>query len=203
MPTSTINPAIPANGASLSSAAIRANFQAAVNDINALYNYFDTNPTLASITGASATLAITGFASAGAITLTGGPPATPATTAGGITVTGGAATGLSTGGPVAIAGGSVSGAFAGGSGGSLTLSGGAGGVTGTGGDLLLSAGGGGTSGKVVVSGLALRVGSTLTTANGSVATALSSVGPSGSHTTVQEWLVIQNSAGTARYIPLF
>lgn len=40
-------------------------------------------------------------------------------------------------------------------------------------------------------------------ANGTVATALSSVGPTGSNTTVQEWLVVKNNAGTLRYIPMF
>jgi hypothetical protein len=40
-------------------------------------------------------------------------------------------------------------------------------------------------------------------ANGSVATAMSSLGPAGSHTTVQEWLVIRNNSGTIRYIPCF
>lgn len=41
------------------------------------------------------------------------------------------------------------------------------------------------------------------TANGTVATAMSSVGPTGSSTTVQEWLAIKNAAGTVRYIPCF
>lgn len=41
------------------------------------------------------------------------------------------------------------------------------------------------------------------TANGSVATALSSIGPTGAHTTVQEWLTIQDAGGTTRYIPAF
>lgn len=41
------------------------------------------------------------------------------------------------------------------------------------------------------------------TANGSVATALSSVGPAGSHTTVQEWLMVTDTGGTVRYIPCF
>ncbi|MGH6625151.1 MAG: hypothetical protein ACRECD_01165 [Burkholderiaceae bacterium] len=41
------------------------------------------------------------------------------------------------------------------------------------------------------------------TANGTVATALSSVGPTGASTTVQEWLAIKNAAGTVRYIPCF
>ena len=40
-------------------------------------------------------------------------------------------------------------------------------------------------------------------ANGSVATALSSVGPTGAQTTVQEWLTIKNASGTVRYIPCF
>lgn len=39
--------------------------------------------------------------------------------------------------------------------------------------------------------------------NGSVATVLGSLGPVGSHTTVQEWLVIVDAAGTKRYIPCF
>jgi len=42
-----------------------------------------------------------------------------------------------------------------------------------------------------------------TVANGSVATALSSVGPTGAHTTVQEWFAVKNAAGVVRYIPAF
>lgn len=41
-----------------------------------------------------------------------------------------------------------------------------------------------------------------TSANGSVATVLGSVGPAGSNTTVQEWLTI-DIGGTTRYIPCF
>jgi hypothetical protein len=41
------------------------------------------------------------------------------------------------------------------------------------------------------------------TANGSVATAMTSVGPTGSHTTVQEWFTVIDSAGTTRYIPAY
>lgn len=41
-----------------------------------------------------------------------------------------------------------------------------------------------------------------TTANGTVATVLGSVGPTGSNTTVQEWLTIDIN-GTTRYIPCF
>lgn len=40
-------------------------------------------------------------------------------------------------------------------------------------------------------------------ANGSVATSLGSVGPAGSHTTVQNWLTVQDNTGTVRYIPCF
>lgn len=49
----------------------------------------------------------------------------------------------------------------------------------------------------------LKLGSTLMTANGAVATAMSSIGPTGSHTTVQEWLTVTNAAGAIRYIPAF
>ena len=40
-------------------------------------------------------------------------------------------------------------------------------------------------------------------ANGSVATSVTSVGPGGSHTTVQEWLVVVDNNGTPRYVPAF
>lgn len=40
-------------------------------------------------------------------------------------------------------------------------------------------------------------------ANGSVATVLGSLGPVGSHTTVQEWLSVLDQSGTQRYIPCF
>lgn len=40
-------------------------------------------------------------------------------------------------------------------------------------------------------------------ANGAVATALSSVGPTGSHTTVQEWIKLQGSGGATRWVPAF
>lgn len=39
--------------------------------------------------------------------------------------------------------------------------------------------------------------------NGSVATSLGSVGPTGSHTTVQKWLTIKDSSGTTLYVPAF
>jgi hypothetical protein len=40
-------------------------------------------------------------------------------------------------------------------------------------------------------------------ANGSVATTMTSLGPTGSHTTIQTWLTIQDSGGTTRYIPCY
>ncbi len=40
-------------------------------------------------------------------------------------------------------------------------------------------------------------------ANGAVATSITSIGPTGAQTTVQEWLTIQNASGTTRYIPCF
>lgn len=46
-------------------------------------------------------------------------------------------------------------------------------------------------------------GSSMFIANGSVATSLGSVGPVGSHTTVQEWLSFADSSGTQRYVPCF
>jgi hypothetical protein len=42
-----------------------------------------------------------------------------------------------------------------------------------------------------------------TVANGTVATAMSSLGPTGAHTTVQEWFAVKNASGTIRYIPAF
>jgi hypothetical protein len=40
-------------------------------------------------------------------------------------------------------------------------------------------------------------------ANGSVATVLGSVGPAGSHTTVQKWIAVKDSTGTTLYVPGF
>lgn len=39
--------------------------------------------------------------------------------------------------------------------------------------------------------------------NSNVATTMTSLGPQGSHTTVQEWLTVVNSSGTVRYIPAY
>lgn len=40
-------------------------------------------------------------------------------------------------------------------------------------------------------------------ANGSVATTLTALGPTGAHVTVQEWLTVQDVGGTIRYIPAY
>lgn len=39
--------------------------------------------------------------------------------------------------------------------------------------------------------------------NGAVATTMTSLGPTGSHTTIQTWLTITDSTGTVRYIPCY
>jgi hypothetical protein len=40
-------------------------------------------------------------------------------------------------------------------------------------------------------------------ANGTVATTMTSLGPTGSHTTIQEWLTYLNPSGVTRYIPAY
>lgn len=40
-------------------------------------------------------------------------------------------------------------------------------------------------------------------ANGAVGTTMTGIGPTGSHTTVQEWLKIRNTTGVIRYIPCY
>lgn len=40
-------------------------------------------------------------------------------------------------------------------------------------------------------------------ANGAVATTVTSLGPTGSHTTIQEWLIVFDAAGTKRWIPMY
>lgn len=71
------------------------------------------------------------------------------------------------------------------------------------GTLLLNAIGTGDI-QICGGGGALQIkGAGTVAANASVATAMSSVGPVGSHTTIQEWLVVKNSGGTTRWIPMF
>lgn len=53
------------------------------------------------------------------------------------------------------------------------------------------------------SGLVKFQGGSMMSANGSVATVLGSLGPSGSHTTVQEWLTVKDAASNVRFIPCF
>ena len=50
-------------------------------------------------------------------------------------------------------------------------------------------------------GLIQFVGAQSSSANGSVATALGSLGPAGSHPVVQEWLTVVTPGGATRYIP--
>lgn len=65
------------------------------------------------------------------------------------------------------------------------------------------------SGKVTAPAIgnassALQIsGSGQWSANGAVATTMTSLGPTGSHTTVQEWLTITDASGTTRYIPAY
>lgn len=46
-------------------------------------------------------------------------------------------------------------------------------------------------------------GTAMIAANGAIGTTMTSLGPTGSHTTVQEWLMVKNPAGTVRYIPMY
>jgi len=52
-------------------------------------------------------------------------------------------------------------------------------------------------------GLVKFSGTSMAAANGSVATVLGSLGPAGSHTTVQEWLTFKNASGVQRWVPCF
>lgn len=40
-------------------------------------------------------------------------------------------------------------------------------------------------------------------ANGTVASTITSLGPTGSHTTIQEWFSLKDASGTLRYIPAY
>lgn len=40
-------------------------------------------------------------------------------------------------------------------------------------------------------------------ANGAVASSVTSLGPTGSHTTIQEWAIVKGTGGATRWIPLF
>lgn len=54
-----------------------------------------------------------------------------------------------------------------------------------------------------LAGTTLQTSASLFTANGTVSTVLTNLGPAAAHTTVQEWFTVTNSAGTVRYIPAF
>lgn len=61
-----------------------------------------------------------------------------------------------------------------------------------------------TRGEIILNALDLWLDAAgFWSANGAVATALTSVGPTGSHTTVQEWLTVKNASGVVRYVPAF
>lgn len=49
----------------------------------------------------------------------------------------------------------------------------------------------------------LTLGSSTLAANGAVATVLTGVGPTGAHTTVQEWMLVKGTGGASRWAPLF
>lgn len=80
------------------------------------------------------------------------------------------------------------------------------GTIGTNGSLTLF---GSTSGSTLITTPAISAGlvqfgsSGSFSANAAVATVLGSVGPTGSHTTVQKWLTIVDNTGTTLYIPAF
>lgn len=49
----------------------------------------------------------------------------------------------------------------------------------------------------------LQIAAANLAANGAVATAMTALGPVGSHTTIQEWLAIKGTGGNLRWIPMF
>lgn len=150
-----------------------------------------------------------GTGAGGKVKLTGGPGGTSAASAAGhVELHGGAAgTGSSVAGSnVAIRGGAGDGS---GAGGFVTLDGGVAGASGAGGSISITA----SNGNSAVGGdinLSVGTGSSngfinftnTAVVNGAVATALTSVGPTGAATTVQGWLRVKVD-GVTRYIPFF
>lgn len=57
--------------------------------------------------------------------------------------------------------------------------------------------------RLVAADATFQLAAPMIAANGSVATTMTSLGPTGSHTTVQEWMVVRNASGTLRYIPMY
>jgi hypothetical protein len=85
--------------------------------------------------------------------------------------------------------------------------------TGAGGDIAFSTAPAGTTGtsqnsvaevlRILAAGNIKFSNAANFSANGSVATVLGSLGPTGANTTVQKWLTFQDNAGTTRYVPCF
>ena len=153
------------------------------------------------VSGTAGSVSITGGDSAGgyvspAVSITGGRDGTNQSgNSGGVVITGGAPTsGAIVGGPVVLAGGQGGPT---GVGGAVRITSGAGGSTsGNSGDITITIGSktSGSFGKLNLVNVAV--------ANGSVATAMSSVGPTGAATTIQGWFLIQNG-GVDRYVPFW
>jgi len=160
----------------------------------------------------------------GGVVILGGPTGSVPSIAGGpVVITAGAGSATTTGG---IGGALTITAGAGGlaaAGGALTLAGGAGGATGNGGAVTIQAGARGSTGagsniSITASNGSSGVGGDITltagtgssngavnfvntnTANGSVATTITSLGPTGASTTIVGWLKIK-VGGTTQYIP--
>lgn len=66
-----------------------------------------------------------------------------------------------------------------------------------------NASGTGTLGIQIDSGQIVGFGPNGFATNGAVATTMTSLGPTGSHTTIQEWLVVKDNGGTTRWIPAY
>ena len=95
----------------------------------------------------------------------------------------------------------------------FTIAGSRGTGTGVGGSIIFSTAPAGSSGttqnplveaqRILPSGIQKFTNAANFTANGSVATTVTSLGPAGSHTTIQKWLTIQDNTGTVVYIPCY
>lgn len=142
----------------------------------------------------------------GATTISGGGGGSTSGNAGSVTVQGGAAIGSGSGGDATVRAGNRAGTGAGssvsitasngvttGAGGAVSITAGNG-VSAVGGDITLTTGTGSTQGAINFVNTNV--------ANGAVATTVTSLGPTGSSTTIQGWLAIK-VGGTARYIPFW
>ncbi len=142
----------------------------------------------------------------GATTLSGGVGGSTSGNGGSVTVQGGNATTSGNGGTATVIAGNRAGTGAGssvsitasngittGAGGGVSITAGNG-VSAVGGDITLTTGTGSTQGAINFVNTNV--------ANGAVATTVTSLGPTGSSTTIQGWLAIK-VGGTARYIPFW